>query len=164
MSIHPQKEHFTYLTRVGRPPPSTYSRFSGCHKISILGCSISGKGNIGTKKNKISLIISEIKESIQTTYNLIKDEPYEEKIKIICSCVNAILRGSRFDCIKNPVIQTQLLSIDSRENLKHLDFLIALEIAKSITKEQSLKAFRSLPYTKLRDTYGLESTVLLNIM
>ncbi|HJN37456.1 MAG TPA: reverse transcriptase domain-containing protein [Gammaproteobacteria bacterium] len=160
LKIHEKKEEYTYLTIPGRPS-TDFPKFKPAHKVSILGNSIAAEGTINIKKGKLPLVFNEFKKVIYNTHRLNIKAPRSDLIKAICSIVNQVLVGHKTDIVKNEKLQDTIRIIDDRQNLKQLDYLIALEIAKTVTGIKGLAAFRQLPYKDLRTKYGLCSAVRL---
>lgn len=151
--INPQKTHYTYLTRAGRQADD--SRFTGQSKINYLGHSIYANAEIFLKTQKEKQLIADIRKKIHISGALLSHLSIEERGIALCQMLNhTFLNQATVDTNE---YQEKLTAINHRSLLQRLDYLIALEVAKYLTHIKSVKAFRKVPYQKIRSQFGLIS-------
>lgn len=151
--INPHKTKYTYLTRAGRSSP--LPPYIGNSKIDYLGHSIFANGEIFLKPNKEKALLTEIRHKIHTTGSLLTNNSPTERGHILCEMLNnTILNNSMIDT--NYYLDT-ISDINHRSLLRRLDYMIALEVAKYLSRTKSVKAFRQIPYRVIRHQFGLVS-------
>lgn len=87
----------------------------------------------------------------------IDSKDINERGKILCAIINKALDPK--SNLKLPYVDYLKLIINDRGQLKHLDHSIALIIAQHLTGIKSVKAFRQVPYEKIRRQWKLQSLV-----
>ena len=153
LSIHPEKEKRIFLTRAGRP--CDQPNYIGSSRIALLGYHIEANGNISPGRRKMKKFIAKIRHRIHTINHAFHQEPERIRCQLICQGVNALLG---LESSPMPIFVARFFSITNDVNrFKELDFLIAYEIAKCLTKNRSIHALRRYPKKHLQQTYGLKS-------
>jgi hypothetical protein len=128
--------------------------FTSLNYFDYLGYRMSGHGTISISKQRerkfIRLMIQRIKDVTKT----LQYKNIDEAAFIICHSLNHYY-------VNRMVGENSARSIikesSNHGQLQHIDYLIALEIAKALTKIPSVKAFRVLSYKEIREVYGLKS-------
>jgi retron-type reverse transcriptase len=151
--INPEKTHYTYLTRAGRPSP--HSSFKGSSVITYLGQKVHGNASISLTAERENAILKLVRKKLNNSYLLLQDKPLVEQGQAVCKMLNKTFLN---ECaVDTSRFLQQIKSINHRGLLKRLDYNIALEVAKHLTHSKSVKAFRQIPYKTIRREYGLIS-------
>jgi retron-type reverse transcriptase len=156
LTIKPEKKRNYYLTAPGRKSDLWPEAINAAH-FEYLGCTVNFSGTIALKKDKASFLLNDIKKRLLNMHNVLKDEPLAVQIKSAALAASTAI--DPFNPLCNRYAQLLLLVINDQRQLKHLDYLIALMIAKTVTGHNSVKAFRQVSYKELRKQ-GLKSLVV----
>jgi hypothetical protein len=125
--------------------------------LEHLGCRLTFAGAIGLKNDKARALQQDLRSRISHSMKLVKDETTDIQLQVICRNVNDALDPAKL--LSQRSAQLLLHIVDDRRQLKHLDYLIALEIAQAVSGVRGVKAFRKVPWRKLRHRYALYSLV-----
>lgn len=153
LQINADKTKFTYLTCAGRP--TDILPFRGSSTVRYLGHSVHANGNLSLKPKKETDFINDIKSKIKYSSQLLSALPAEKKGPTLCEMLNhTFLNTAAPD---TSLFLQRIQAINHRGILKRMDYLIALEVAKFLTHNNSVKAFREIPYKRIRNEFGLIS-------
>ncbi len=157
LQVNPTKSLTVYLSPAGHRGESN---LIGSNALDYLGYRIDGYGRMTLSEKRKRMILLALKQRIVNLNQVLKTKPVPEhqRVKMICQMVNQALTSSQF--MENQ-IQALLLESNDRSQLKHLDYLIALNIAMSVTSIQGVQAFSRLSYRQLRTQFELCSLVQL---
>jgi hypothetical protein len=156
LTIHQEKVVQCYLSPAGNQGAAF--DYPGKNAFDYLGYRIDGYGNVTLSEKRKRQFLRAMFRRIKHSHALLKDKSIDEenKIMILCQTVNNAFLDPEF-------LQGEVKSIISETNdqgqLKHLDYLIALNIATRVTNIQGVRAFSKLPYKMLRTNYGLCSLI-----
>ncbi len=151
-----QKDGYHYLTSNGRHEPATEaSTFRPCQSIDFLGFQVNTNGTIGLSRQTHHRLIRELRQRIKNTVQLTTSQKTRSQANYVCSMLNR--NFETFDFLTEPRLKQLLNCCTDRQQLKNLDYLIALSIAEQISGHSGPRAFRSLPYKTLRNDCGLRS-------
>jgi hypothetical protein len=157
LEIKDEKKQNCYFTNPGRPsvdwPETTNSSF-----IEYLGCRISFSGIIGLKTEKAHRLLRDLRTRMRTMRNLLDGSSVDTLAPVLCAVVNAAMDPHESLC--HPTSSLLRYIVNDRAQLKHLDYLIALSLAETLSGKQGVRAFRTIPYKKLRRTWNLHSLVV----
>mgnify|MGYP001248769956 FL=1 len=156
LSMKPAKVKNQYFTGPGRPS-SEWREAIPSSVIEYLGYRLSFGGSVGLKKDKARRLQQDIRARLSATLKLLRDEPREVRLQAACDAVNAALDPHSPLCQRNAAMLAFI--INDRRQLRHLDYLIALEVARAASGVKGVRAFRQVPYRELRGHYGLHSLV-----
>lgn len=157
LSTNDEKTGFYYFNKAGRlPDPPLIAK--GISKIEYLGCQIDFQGTVSLNSKKVTKFLNEVKKRIKQSIHQIKEKPNDEKGRIICSAITNSL--DPFSTLKLQYADYLSWIINDRGQLKHLDYFIALLIAQKLTGIKSVRAFRKIPYRKIRNDWKLHSLVV----
>ncbi|MFI4919156.1 MAG: reverse transcriptase domain-containing protein [Legionellales bacterium] len=158
LRVHPQKIMQYYLSPAGNA--SNIELFQGKNSFDYLGYRIDGYGQITLSERRKRYFLRAIFRRIRYSHDLLKNTGVDEatRIRSICQVVNNALLERDF---LEGEIRSLIMESNDQGQLKHLDYLIALNIAMRITNIHGVKAFARLPYKALRTTYGLCSLIKL---
>jgi hypothetical protein len=156
LSSKKEKTEHYFFNNAGKTSGS-WDKERGISKVPYLGCQIDFKGTISLNHKKVKKFMSDLKNRIKNTLAELEDENIENKGQIICSMINHGLDPKSF--LKLPYADYLRLIINDRGQLKNIDYSIALMIAEQISGIKTVKAFRKIPYKKIRDEWSLLSLV-----
>lgn len=133
-------------------------RFQSLNYIDYLGFRLSSHGLFCLSKPRQRKFLRLMVQRINDILKTLPHQSIDEAGSIICHALN--------DYMINKVIGEQsaraLISESSDHGqLKQLDYQLALNVAKALTRINSVKAFRVISYKKIRETYGLKSILML---
>jgi len=154
LKLNPDKHQIIFLTESGSPHP-THPNFQHSQKITYLGFDIWASGTIGLKLKAQRQLLKDTQERIRNLIQLYQHYDLQTQGKLLCRALN-----QSFD-YRHPLANEKLLillnCITEREQLKQLDFIIALYIAQTLSGINGTKAFRKIAYKKIRQQWKLKS-------
>lgn len=157
LEIKAEKKQNLYFTNPGRPsedwPETTNSSF-----IEHLGCRISFGGIIGLKTEKAKRLLRDLRTRVRTTKDLTNGASNDALAPVLCAIVNTALDPHQR--LSHPTSTLLRYIVNDRAQLKQLDYLIALILAETLSGKQGVRAFRKIPYKKLRRIWDLRSLVV----
>ena len=132
--------------------------FPALNYIDYLGYRISANGLICLSKPRQRKFLRLMKQRINDILKTIHYQSIDEAGAIICHALNHYMINKVMGEQSAHAIITE--SSDHGQ-LKHLDYQLALAVAKALTRTNSVKAFREISYRKIRGKYGLKSLIVL---
>lgn len=148
------KDKALYLTKGGRASKDTF--WLGAHKLIYLGYEVYANGTFMLSTKRQSKLLIAIRDRIANVLNLCDGKlPLEALGNTLCQAINRALIDETFGehAIK------ALLECTHVGMLKHLDYCIALSIAEAASGQRGVRAFRKVPYKKIRRDWQLISLV-----
>lgn len=149
-----QKDVAVYFNKAGKS-----AEWRGSHKLTFLGYDVYANGTFMLSSKRQAKLLAAIRQRIKNVIQLCQMQSSNELGKIICQTVNSSLLDETFG--ENAV--QYLLECTNLAMLKHLDYLIALSIAESVSQRKGVRAFRTVPYHKIRSEWDLASLVSLRV-
>ncbi|MDI1353192.1 MAG: reverse transcriptase domain-containing protein [bacterium] len=134
--------------------------YQGRNALDYLGYRIDGYGRITLCEKRKRSLLRALNKRIADMYHLLKNKQVDRTtlIRLLCNTVNVALDEK--DLIQGE-LQLLIYSSTDQGQLKHLDYLIALNIASRVTGIKGARAFAKLPYKTLRAEFNLKSLVNL---
>ncbi len=156
LSRNAKKDLVRYFNKSGRADEQ--QNIKGTNFINYLGFRISSNGLYCVSKTRQRRFLKLIRSRVRSMARISIHENLDTRGKAICSAINAAL--SDFDMQDSETLAL-LNTVTDHNQLKHLDFTIALYIAEKLSQVKGVKAFRHVPYKKIRDKWGLLSLIQL---
>jgi hypothetical protein len=157
LEIKEEKKQNFYFTNPGRPssdwPACTHTSF-----VEYLGCRIAFSGIIGLKTEKARRLLHDLHTRMRATRKITDGTQADVLGPTLCAVVNTAIDPHEKLC--HPTATLLRYTVNDRAQLKHLDYLIALSLAETISGTRGVRAFRSTPYKKLRREWHLRSLVV----
>lgn len=157
LKLKAEKTRFIYLTKAGKT--SEISHFIGNSVVEYLGFSITAHGEVGFNKKNIRKLWQGLKKRVNFTNNLLKELPLEKRGRILCQTLAEALDID--NALAEPNLKQLLREATSRSQFRQIDYQLALYIAERLSGIQGVKAFRKIPYKKIRKDWQLPSLCIL---
>ena len=148
----PKKTHLFYLSPAGNSCP--YGQWRGVNRVDILGFNLNAQGHYCVSMPRQKSLLKKIRLRIQNILHTLADEDQETKGRLLCQILSKFMIDESH--ISSPIISAVENSNDTKQ-LKHLDYLIALSIAESLSGIRGCRSFRKIPYKTIRRKWGLLS-------
>lgn len=129
--------------------------YQSVSKIDYLGCSIQADGTVRLTKYKQKQLLSSIRKKIKACITLCDTLGIDDVGRCVCRSLNQSFNEKNIMSDKQVMVLIKL--VNCRAQLKQIDYLIALDIAKLLSGIPSVKAFRIISYKKIRSQWGLRS-------
>jgi hypothetical protein len=157
LTVNDKKRQTVYLTPPGRPS-ADWPEARGAPAVPFLGTRVAADGTIGLDSKKVRGFLREIDSRTATTVRTLRDSDRETLGLAVCSVVNrAIDPRSALTQQRSAVLLRRVVT--DRRQLEQLDYWIAHMIASTLTGRSGARAFREVPYRRLRHDWGLVSLV-----
>ncbi|MDA7742590.1 reverse transcriptase domain-containing protein [Francisellaceae bacterium] len=156
LQTNEKKDFWGYFTSNGKP--CSDNLFTGTNSYDYLGYKITAKGTFSLSTARQRKFLRVIYMRIRSICRSAKFDSDDHKGLVLCHALN--------DAIATTTIGEQAAVSIIRESsdhgqLKNIDYQIALKIAEAISNIKGVKAFRKIPYKKIRNKYKLMSLVNL---
>lgn len=149
-----KKDEYRYITSNGRRHVDM-APFRNSHFMPFLGFSVNHNGTLGIGQHITHRLLRSLKRRIRNTITLTSSRPSNEHGPLICAMLNKNLMS--LDPLNEPRLKMLLDYTTDRQQLKQLDYQIALYLAQQLSGLRSVKAFRKISYRTIRNEWGLES-------
>ena len=132
----------------------------GANKFLHLGYRISGDGQFAISKLQQRSFFRDLQKRIENCYRNRGNLSWAEQGKTICTAINHAFTDRIFS---KPQALTLIRDGADEAQLKHLDYVIALKIAETVSGRKGPRAFREVPYRTIREQWGLLSLLHLKL-
>lgn len=148
------KDEYRYITSNGRRHIDM-APFCNSHFMPFLGFTVNHNGTLGIGQHITHRLIRSLKRRIRNTIKITQAYPLDQQGKLVCAMLNKNLLS--LDPLNEPRLKMLLDYTTDRQLLKQLDYQIALYLAQQLSGLHSVKAFRKIPYKRIRHNWGLQS-------
>lgn len=144
-----------YLTTPGRPS-DRWPTARPARSVPFLGMEVAADGTVSLGRRHARALLRDVDERVRSA---LASQPtnVEEAGSLACAVVNGMLDPDGRSLGEHAAAGTLLRVVTDRSQLAQLDYRMALGIAKAITHERSVRAFRTVSYQQLRQGWGLRS-------
>ena len=157
LTVNATKRRTLYLTTAGRAS-AEWPEARGAPSVPFLGTSIAADGTIGLDDKKVRSLLREIDRRTSVTARTLRGAGREQAGRAVCSVVGRALDPRSALTQQRSAIALRRVVTDRRQ-LRQLDYWIARIVVKALTGRRDARAFREVPYRKLRREWGLVSLV-----
>jgi hypothetical protein len=158
MTVNETKRRIVYLTPAGRPAPDGVAA-TGAPDVTFLGTRIRADGTVGLDRAKVRGLLRDVDRRAAATAATVRPAPREAVGRAVCAAVNQALRP-RTGIAEQRSANLLRAVVTDREQLRQLDHRIAGIVASAVTGRRGPRAFRDVPYRRLREDWGLRSLVV----
>jgi hypothetical protein len=151
LALSPTKCFDIYWNGAGRAGPGG---FRGTTHVEYLGCRLSFSANLGLGRRKLRCLHRGLERRVRASAALLAELPTATKLISLISVVNRALDPEHELALPEAAELSAL--VDDRQILAGLDRLIARVLAEVLSGRAGVRAFRSVPYRRLREA-GLVS-------
>lgn len=144
-----------YLTAAGRAS-TEWQETNGTSSVPFVGTAVSATGTVALNRKKLRRVLREVERRAIRSAAAARTLDESTAGRAVCSVVNRALAPA-----PSPFQQasTSLLrgAVTDRSQLAQVDYWLARTVVKAVTGDGSVKAFRRVPYRRIRDEWGLVS-------
>jgi hypothetical protein len=133
-------------------------RFEALNYIDYLGYRIASNGLFCISKPRQRKFLRLMRQRISEILKSTHFQSIDEAGTTICHALNNYMVNK---VIGEQSARSIITESSDHGQLKHLDYQLALEVAKVLTEINGVKAFRKISYRKIREKYGLKSIIML---
>ena len=159
LTVNDSKRQTIYLTPAGRPSDE-WTEATGAPAVTFLGVRIAADGTVGVDRKKARALVREIDRRVHTTIGTLRGggDDRERIGRDVCAVVNrAVDPRSALAQQRSAVLLRRVVT--DRSQLKQLDYRIARSVAEAVSGVKGARAFREVPYRKMRTEWKLVSLV-----
>jgi hypothetical protein len=157
LTVNEKKRQTFYLTPPGRPS-GDWPEAKGSPWVHFLGTHVSAGGTVGVDKKKVGALLSEISERLDQTVRTRTVFDLDQLGRSVCSVVNRALDPrSALTQQRSAVLLRRVVT--DRKQLQQIDYSIARMVAEAVSGRRGPRAFRDVPYRRMREDWGLVSLV-----
>jgi hypothetical protein len=157
LTVNAKKRRTLYLTCAGRES-AAWQQAKGASSVPFLGARITADGTIGLDEKKVRSLLREIDRRASATARTLGRADRDQAGRAVCSVVGRALDPRSALTQQRSAIALRRVVTDRRQ-LQQLDYWIARIVVKAVSGRRDARAFREIPYRKLRGDWGLVSLV-----
>ncbi|HWA76674.1 MAG TPA: reverse transcriptase domain-containing protein [Polyangiaceae bacterium] len=151
LSLKAEKVVNYYFTGCGRSAGTAV----GTTFIEYLGLRVAFTGAVGLPTHKARRLLRNLWRRAENTKSLSAADG-ARSLDVVCGAVRAALDVRQ--PVAEPLASHLRSAVDDRAQLRHLDYLLALGIARRLAGKRGVRAFRKVSYASLRRS-GLPSLI-----
>ena len=156
LTVKAEKSMDLYFNGAGKTPEN-FPGAKGTQRIHFLGWSLHFDGTVGLGVNKSRRLRDDLRERLFKTNRVLSECDLETRGRLMCRTINEVFKPS------NEFSQTYagllLRAVNDRSQLKEFDYWIVRTLLRVLTGNPGVRAFRKIPYRKIRRDWGLISLV-----
>jgi len=156
LAFKPSKEFDRFLSRPGRP----YQRWpdaKGTSAITFLGMRVSADGTVSITSEKLRALVDDLERRARTACGALGTADLEARGTLVCDVLNQCLfRDWRHEGTDGTAALLRC-AVTDREQLAQFDYRLARLVVRVVTGDAGVRAFRLVPYRKVREEWGLRS-------
>ena len=157
LTVNAKKRRTYYFTVSGRPSP-VWPDAKGSSRLPFLGTVIAADGTVGLDGTKVRSLLRELERRTAATARTLHGSNSEQIGRAVCAVVNRALDPrSALTQQRSAVLLRRI--VNDRRQLEQLDYWIARLVIRAVTGRRDVRAFRDVPYRKLRRDWALASLV-----
>lgn len=157
LTVNARKRRVLYLTPAGRPS-ADWPEATGAPAVPFLGTRITARGTVGLDTPKVGALLRDVDRRTAATVATLGRADRERLGRAVCAVVNRTLTP-RATLTEQRSASALREVVTDREQLRQLDHRIALIAATAVTGRRGPRAFREVPYRRMRREWGLVSLV-----
>lgn len=158
LELNTAKSRDLFLNAAGRPYEGTQGVL-GSTVVPFLGTHVRADGTVSLSAEAMRDLLRDLSRRASRTARAMGDAEPERIGQTVCSVINRALDPNA------PIFQQQWSAavvrraVTDRSQLAQIDYLIARIVIRAVTGEPGVRAFRRIPYSKLRQDWRLRSVV-----
>jgi hypothetical protein len=152
-----EKQRNLYLTSAGRRSPE-WPGARPAMEIPLLGCRVASTGTVSLSRKKVRRFLHEVEQRAARTAAACAGAGIDAAGRTLCMVTNRALMR-RADPFRVQTSDLLRRAVTDRTQLKQIDYWIARTIARLLTANQGARAFRTVPYRRMRREWNLRSLV-----
>jgi hypothetical protein len=154
LSTNRGKDEDFYFTGAGRSS-SDWAFAKGTTCVSFLGCHVTFEGTVSLKSSKVHQLLSDVRTRVRRTLKALPGQDAARAGPAVCAVINEALDPASLCRQKSALLLRSVVT--NRPQLKAIDYHVARIVAEALAGDSSVRAFRRVPYRRLRDDWKLVS-------
>lgn len=146
-----------YLTGAGRPSTG-WPEARGTSSVPLLGTRIASDGTVSLGRAKTRALLRDIDRRASRAATAVGGGDRERLGRTVCAMINRVL-GARSTPVQQRSAPLLRRAVTDRRQLEQLDYQIARIVLRTVTGRRGVRAFRQVPYRKMREGWGLVSVL-----
>jgi hypothetical protein len=155
LGVSEHKGRTIYLTGAGRGCEA-WPEAAGATTVPFLGTSISAGGTVALHPVKLRRLLRDIEARARRTVATLGSSDLERAGRVVCGAVNRAL-APRPSPYQSPSALLLRRAVTDRPQLREVDYLLARIVLRAVDGDGNVRAFRRVPYRKIREDWGLVS-------
>ncbi len=156
LQIHPQKRSDHYFNGAGRASQA-WPEARGTSVLDYLGYRIRFQGTVAMKTIRQRELFTQLGRRLAHGDQLLTDADPGTRLSTLCAVVNRALDPGCALCV--PAASALRYLVNDRGQLRDFDYRIARTLAQRLSGIRGVRAFRRVPYGRLRSRGALLSLV-----
>ncbi len=155
LTFNEDKSRDLYLTRAGHAS-DRWPGAKGAQHVPLLGLWVGADGTVGLEPSKAREVVRDSRRRASAAAAAASDP--EEAADLACTMVRRAFDPGDMQAATRAAPLLRHVVTDRRQ-LAELDHRIAREVAGVLVGDRTVRAFRTMPPTRLREQHGLPSLV-----
>jgi hypothetical protein len=155
LGLNESKSRNLYLTAAGRRC-AEWPDAKGTTVVPFLGCLVSAQGTVALSREKRRRLLADLRHRALRTARAAKAASAETAGRLVCGAINRAL-SPQLDFPQQRSAALLRRVVTDRAHLRQLDYSIARIVLEAMTGSSTPRAFRDVPYRKMREEWALIS-------
>ncbi len=155
LRLKKEKSRDIFLNQAARPSPEP-DGFTGSASAAFLGTDVHADGTIALGREAARSLLRDLADRAERTAKAAASVSIDERGRAVCAVLNRALRPEPAPLRQRSTDILRRLATH-RPQLRQLDYRIALLALRAATGIAGPRAFRAVPYARLRRDWGLGS-------
>jgi hypothetical protein len=155
LAVSEHKRRTIYLTGAGRASDA-WPEAAGAPTVPFLGTSISATGTVALHPVKLRRLLRDVEDRARRAVTALGSSDPERAGRVVCATLNRAL-SPRPSPYQTPSTLLLRRVVTDRPQLREVDYLLARIVLRVVDGDGNVRAFRRIPYRKIRADWGLVS-------
>jgi hypothetical protein len=156
LAFNPEKRRDVYLTGAGHPS-HLWPEARGSTHVSFLGTRISARATVSLDRGKTRRLLRDIRHRARRAARTAGGD-VEERGAVVAAVINDVL-NPRHIAFQQRSASLLRRAVTDRDQLRQLDHAFARIALEAATGDGNVRAFRRIPYRRIREDWGLRSVL-----
>lgn len=155
LTLNASKSRNLYFTAAGRSS-SAWPEAKGTTVIPFLGCLVAADATVALSRQKRRRLLADLRQRALRTARVAPASSVDSTGRLVCAVINRAL-SPQLDFSQQRSAGLLRRVVTDRRHLKELDYCIARIVLEAATGRRGPRAFRDVPYRKIREEWDLLS-------
>jgi hypothetical protein len=156
LGMKAEKSLDLYLTGAGRAS-AAWPEAKGRSWVPFLGAFVGADGTVSLSTQKMRRLLGDVEDRSARTARSLEEGSPEARGPIVCSIINRMFDRRAAPSHEGRAAALVRRAVTDRRQLAQLDYRIARIVLKAVTGDAGVRAFRRVPYRRIREEWGLVS-------
>lgn len=161
LRVNTQKLQHYHFNAAGAPwaGPQPEVPFRPSNSVEYLGYRVRMSGTVSLTQKKWRELIGFLRRGLRDAVRNLTTRGPTDRARVLCALLGQA--ANKGGLLAHRHVVTSLAIVNDRAQLGELDYFLALSVAELAVRRRGVRAFREMPYRRLKRELGLPSLVML---